>query len=194
MKASVKKSVCTLFFLAAALSCFSLEVNQGELESAGDDSIQFENFGGPYLVIESADAITNIGTELGLAVAEDVLTPITVHPEGKYTLVHAIDSENKSKLSADILILNADAGVDHIKNLRRITTGFLSAAYGYSKEDAETLSVFITIYNAVYRNQIEQFSEKKTAESREFTSCKAGCVMIECSCSLNIGIWMVNNR
>ncbi len=159
----MKKKLCSILcFFTITFTATALDVNTSELEDVSNlnSQIEFENYGGPYAVIESASSILNIGTELGRVVAEDVLTSVTVKPEGKYTLIHAISEENKQKFSGDILILNEDAGVDHIKNLRRILTGYLMASYGYSQTDAETLSVFITIYNAVYRGQINFFTEK----------------------------------
>jgi len=147
-----------VFLICAGV--FAIDVNKGELESAQKDSVQFENYGGPHAVIESADAITGIGRALGEEVAADVENPLSVQPHAKYSLYHVVGSPEENGLDADILFLNANAGVDHINNLRRIITGFLMAAYGYSKEDSETLAVFITVYNAVYRGQLSAFTPK----------------------------------
>lgn len=140
---------------------FSLEVDEKELNVQGSiDSIQFENYGGPHAVIESAHAITNIGTELGTEVSKDILNPSVIKPQAKYSLIHAVDNSDAQGLEADILVLNENAAVDHIRNLRRIVTGYLQAAYGYNAEDAGTIAVYVTIYNAVYRGQIETFRER----------------------------------
>ncbi|MBQ7159822.1 MAG: hypothetical protein IJS09_10450 [Treponema sp.] len=154
-------------FLCVLTSCFALftyasaiEVNEAELQVPGSDGIQFENYGGPYAVIESVDAIIGIGTALGREVAAALETPATIQPGAKYTLVHAIDLQTQGALDADILLLNENAGVDHIKNLRRIIMGYLEAAYGYTREDAETVATFVTIYNAVYRNNLDNFTAK----------------------------------
>ena len=154
-------------FLCLLTACFSLgvyastiEVNETELQASASDAIEFENYGGPYAVIESADAILGIGRRLGEEVAADLETPATIQPGAKYTLVHAIDMQTGTALDADILILNENAGVDHIKNLRRIITGYLEAAYGYSRPDAETVATFVTIYNAVYRGNMDNFKAK----------------------------------
>lgn len=153
--------------LSAVLTClfvwgaFALEVDENEIQSGGSDSaIQFENYGGPHAVIETAQAITGIGTELGVEVAASLEKTIVVRPEGKYTLIHAVDLETAEGLDGDILVLQSSAGVDHIDNVRRILTGFLQAAYGYSQEDASVLSTFITVYNAVYRGQLDYFAGK----------------------------------
>lgn len=158
----MKKSVCGFFLaLAFAAGLSALEVNRPELEVSGDvDAIQFENYGGPHAVIDSAAAIVNIGTELGLEVAEDLENFAVIRPGAKYSLIHAVDLSAAEKLDADILILNKNAGVDHIKNLRRIITGYLQAAYGYETADAEVIATFITVYNAVYRKDIGTFEER----------------------------------
>ncbi|MCR5764089.1 MAG: hypothetical protein K6G00_11980 [Treponema sp.] len=158
----MKKSVCGLFFaLAFAAALSALEVNRPELEESGSvDTVQFENYGGPHAVIDTAAAIVNIGTELGLEVAQDLENFAVIRPDAKYSLIHAVDSSVAEKLDADILILNKNAGVDHIKNLRRIITGYLQAAYDYESEDAEVIATFITVYNAVYRNDIATFEER----------------------------------
>ncbi len=153
------------FFVLTA--CFSLlayasaiEVDETELQVPGSDTIEFENYGGPYAVIESADAILGIGRRLGEEVALALESPATIQPGAKYSLVHAIDMQSQGALDADILLLNESAGVDHIKNLRRIITGYLEAAYGYTRPDAETVATFVTVYNAVYRGNLDNFNAK----------------------------------
>lgn len=136
------------------------QVNRGELEAGQGGAVQFENYGGTHAVIDSAAAIVGIGTALGNEVAAGLENPLSVQPYAKYSVYHVVGSEGEGGLDADILFINASAGVDHINNLRRIITGYLMAAYGYGREDAETLSVFITVYNAVYRGNLANFSSK----------------------------------
>ena len=158
----MKKSICGLLIsLAFAAGLPALEVNRPELEVSGSiDSVQFENYGGPHAVIDSAAAIVNIGTELGREAAADIENFAVIRPGAKYSLIHAVDLSTTEKLDADILVLNRNAGVDHIKNLRRIITGYLQAAYGYETDDAEVIATFITVYNAVYRKDIGMFEER----------------------------------
>ena len=159
----VKKVLALTLICAGFVQAVSaVEVDEPELQSTGSlgDSIEFENYGGPYAVIETAEAITGIGTALGLEVAQSLETPVTVQPGAKYSLIHAVDLSTQEKLDADILLLNENAQVDHIKNLRRIIAGYLSAAYGYDMQDAETIAVFVTLYNAVYRGQMNVFEER----------------------------------
>ena len=157
----MKKFACVIIACVSLLgSASAIEVDEIELQVSGGDAIQFENYGGPYAVIETADAIVGIGTALGREVAAAVETAATIQPAAKYTLIHAIDMQTQTGLAADILLLNETAGVDHIRNLRRIITGYLEAAYGYTRADAETIATFVTIYNAVYRKQLDNFTAK----------------------------------
>ena len=171
----MKKIQCLIIAFLFLTPVFSLEVDKPELEGAGSSQIEFENYGGPYAVIESAEAITGIGEALGRVVHEKLTEPATVEPNGKYTLIHAVDGEKSDLLDGDILVLSENAGVDHIKNLRRILTGYLNTAYGYSREDSETIATFVTIYNAVYRKQIETFKSKyKDVVLKNLSAEKAG--------------------
>ncbi|MCR4823361.1 MAG: hypothetical protein K5873_10890 [Treponema sp.] len=162
---------------------FAVEVNQDELKAGQADSIQFENYGGPHAVIESADSITGIGVALGKEVLADIENPLAVQPQGKYSLYHVVGSPEEKGLDADILFLNQNAMVDHINNLRRIISGYLMTAYSYSKEDAETLSVFVTVYNAVYRGNLENFSSKYKASVLTYLTDQA------CGLSTNWEEW-----
>ncbi len=155
----MKKLICALSMAFLVGSAWTIDVNRSELESAGA-SVEFENYGGPHAVIETARAIRDIGGALGRQVAKNVQVQATYGEGAKYTLIHAVTDEGKGKLDADILVLNKTAGVDHIVNLRRIITGFLAEAYGYSEEDAGTIATFVTVYNAVYRGDIDSFTGK----------------------------------
>ncbi|MBP5158481.1 MAG: hypothetical protein ILP18_11495, partial [Treponema sp.] len=88
----MKKLLCILVSaLATGALAWSLGVDEPEIQSAGTDSVQFENYGGPHAVIETAAAITNIGTELGRVVAQDLAAPVTAGAGGKYTVIHTVD-------------------------------------------------------------------------------------------------------
>lgn len=178
MKHTLRKVMVLASLLAfGSVNFFAIEVDEPELQSTGSigDSIQFENYGGPYAVIETAAAITGIGTALGEEVARDVEQYMTIQPYAKYSLIHAVDTATDQKLDADILILNENAQVDHINNLRRIVAGYLSAAYGYDLSDAQTIAVFVTLYNAVYRGQMNIFEDRyKTVVTQNLSEDKVG--------------------
>ncbi|MBR1639632.1 MAG: hypothetical protein IJ688_09640 [Treponema sp.] len=153
-------SLFTLSLLVSVLS-FSLEVDRSELQSiSSNTTIEFISYTGPHRVIDSAASIRGIGESLGNVISQKRESQNETGSASRYSVIHAIDPNESGKLDADIIILGPDAGVDHINNLRRIIAGYLSAAYGYSNEDADTLAVFITVYNAVYRGKLSDAGKK----------------------------------
>lgn len=179
----MKRFVCGVAAAFALFAASAIEVNESEIKATSQEAekIQFENYAGPHTVIESADAIRNIGISLGSRIAEAPEENATYDPAGKYTLVHAVSTnadsaaEESGKFDADILVLNSTAGVDHINNLRRIVAGFVQAAYGYTADEADTLAIFVTVYNAVYRGEMGTFIEKyKNAVVEQLTESRAG--------------------
>ncbi len=168
-------TLAVLFFLTAigalAPEAFALEVDRNELGTANAASIEFINYNGPHSVVSTAAEITGIGTALGSS-----LLAAGVSGDGtRYRIIHAVDPAVATGLDADILVLGANAGVDHIDNIRRILAGYLTAAYGYSAKDANTLAVFVTVYNAVNRGKLEALSKKyKPVVMGYVTSDKVG--------------------
>lgn len=156
----LRKSIVAGLFVFASLPLFSLDVYEDELKSAGStDTIVFINYTGPYARIDSLSSIKGIGSALGVEIAK-APEKSTTAGNVRYSVIHAVDPEETKKLDADIIIIGKDATVDHINNLRHIIASYLSSAYGYSENDAETIAVFITVYNAVYRGNIQQLQSK----------------------------------
>lgn len=165
-----------IFFAFALTDAFAIDVNENELKSTGDEgTIVFENYSGPHAVIETIEAIKAIGSGLGNRLRQQGLDQsATIGANEKYTVIHAVD-ETTGKLDADIFIINSKATVDHIRNLRRIIGAYLSAAYGYTENDAATVATFVTVYNAVYRNNMEAFNSKyKDIVTKNLTESKCG--------------------
>lgn len=155
MKKIISGIVLTLLCFSGL---FSLEVNEPELKATGSETIEFINYMGPHKVIDSLASIKAIGSDMGKLIVPE--TASNVGNKSKYYVVHAVDPTETGKLDADILFVGADATVDHIVNLRRIISAYLSSAYGYSEKDADTLAVFVTVYNAVYRGKLDTFKSK----------------------------------
>ena len=158
----MKKIVFISFGMAAALFLWG-QVDRPELNSVDFSAVDFRNYEGPHQKIDSIAEIRGIGFSLAR------------RDEGgegryfsKYRLLHLVDSQNTGLLDADVLILEAGAGVDHIDNLRRILAAYLEDAYEYSPEEAEVFSRFITYYNAVYRGRKDVISEKYTPLVNQF--------------------------
>ena len=138
----------------------ALGVNIDEIRSTSSEVIQFESYSGPHALVESAEAITDIGRNLGRQVASNVNKSAVYGKNAKYTVIHSVTDGEKNKLDADIILINDTASVDHITNLRRILIGYLTTAYGYETADASTIATFITVYNAVYRQNFDVFKAK----------------------------------
>lgn len=148
-------------FVFTFSSLTSLEVDKSELENGSKDTtIEFINYTGPHKVIDSLAAIKGIGSTMGDVIAQSIENATTTDKHSKYYVIHAVDANETEKLDADILIIGENATVDHIINVRRIISAYISAAYGYSEKDADTLAVFITVYNAVYRGKIDSYKNK----------------------------------
>ncbi len=157
---------------------FAVEVNEKELETVSVDAVVFENYTGPHSVINTADEISNIGTELGKKLKPNIEKQTTVGSEIKYQVIHAIDPTETGKLDADIFIIGSNSAVDHIKNIRRIISSYLVTTYDYSVSDANTLATFITVYNAVYRGNLNKFQEKyKKVVTNNLSSEKVGIAL-----------------
>ena len=156
------KKLLSVFFVSLLISTniFALEVDKTELQSTKSTTIEFISYTGPHKIIDSVEAIKGIGKSLGKEIAPSRDTSKTANLGNKYTVIHAIDENETGKFDADIIFINKDANVDHITNLRRIISAYLVSAYDYSEADADTLAVFITVYNAVYRGDLDSFKNK----------------------------------
>ncbi len=173
MKINKFASIAAIFAFLAAISATALEVNEDEIRVT--DEIRFENYTGPHAVIETAEAITEIGRGLGRQVARNPEAPGSFGLNGKYSVIHAIDPNEAKKFDADIILINSNATVDHIRNLRRIIAGYLSTAYGYNNSDATTIATFVTVYNAVYRQNLDVFQARyKDVVTKNLTKEKCG--------------------
>lgn len=169
----MKKSVIArLCLMALAAASFALEVDKKEIDTgAAGDAITFVNYTGPHATVSSASEITGIGSGLGKQIAGGR----SAGDQNRYYVIHAVDAATKTGYDADILVIGKDAEVDHIDNIRRILSGYLGAAYGYSDKDARTLATFITVYNAVYRGKLDMFKSRyKPVVTDNLTAENAG--------------------
>lgn len=146
----------TLFVLTLAIVVFrveSIEVDVDELREHIDREIEFTNYEGEHDLVSTAEEIKAIGRLLAIPEGRVLL-------KDKYSLIHAVDSQDAPTRDADIVSFDRAAGVDHIDNVRRIIAGYLEEAYGYAPSDAATLAIFITLYNAIFRGEIAFFSQR----------------------------------
>jgi hypothetical protein len=155
----MKKTIVTILVFLSVVGLFAQDVAEEELRSV-DREIIFVNYEGPYDRIDTADEIKGLGWYLANVMDQ---TKERASFLLKYSVIRAIDPAEKGKYDADIFSIDRDAKVDHIDNVRRILAGYLEGAFDYSAEDARTLARFATIYNAVYRGQLEYLSDKYKA-------------------------------
>ena len=170
--------VAAVFFAGTAFFASALEVDRAELQSAGANSVVFINYTGPHQIINTVEQIRSIGSGLGRSISANSARESRAGQATRYYVIHAVDPSTTEKLDADILILGEQAIVDHIDNLRRIIAAYLESAYGYSRQDSQTLAVFVTVYNAVYRGKLDVFKQKyKTVVTKNLTADKAGLAL-----------------
>ncbi len=130
-----------------------------DLELKSVDPVEFINYVGPHERVDSLAEIMAIGTQLA-----DLTETGRSDYAGKYSVQHLSSAESSPFFDADILSLSPTAGVDHIRNLRHIISGYLQARYRYDVADADTISTFITYYNAYYRQDASYFENKFSPE------------------------------
>lgn len=173
----------TKILLAAALALsgamlFAVEVDENELETVSQDAVVFENYTGPHTVVNTAAEIADIGNRLGRSISSDVENSGSAGNPARYQIIHAIDPNEKGKLDADIFIIGSSSSIDHIRNVRRVIAAYLSTAYGYSSQDAGTVATFVTVYNAVYRGNMDYFQSKyKKAVTDNLSQDRAGIAL-----------------
>ncbi len=153
MKLSHKIIVFSLLVVTPLLYA---QVDSKELQSIGEREIIFENYTGNYDYKESVSSIEGIGKRLSDGLNNDSAKK-EYHYLNKYSVYHCISENEIDKFNADVISIDAGARVEHIRNVRLIISSYLVNQYRYSKKDAATLAYFITIYNAVYRQDLPYF-------------------------------------
>ncbi|MDF1568534.1 MAG: P83/100 family protein [Spirochaetaceae bacterium] len=166
--------IAVALVLGASLSWGQdVSVDRDELASIGDQTIKFINYVGPHEFVNTLDQIRSIGRMLGESIDPGESGEASVG--GKYRVLHIVSPDIEEGLDADIFILEPEAAVDHIANLRTIIAGYLETAYGFASRDAYLLAEFITYYNAVYRGDIAMANQRyKAPVTEELVADKMG--------------------
>ncbi|MFC1671244.1 P83/100 family protein [Spirochaetota bacterium] len=150
----MKRMSLVFFILLISGSIFALEVDVDEIKKA--KKVKFVNYKGRYKTRTSVREIKAIGRILARKTRR---ANKRYRYRMKYSIIHAVSKKQPKKLSGDIFIIDRNAKVGHIKNVRRIISGYLESRYKYSTRHAKVLSFFITYYNAVYRGDLKYFSK-----------------------------------
>lgn len=152
MKKQYIFSLIMLSCLLISTPVKSLEVDVKEIKSK---PVVFINYPGTYDRPDTIEAIEDIGKMLAKDAGDTVRISYL-----KYSVIHAVSTDQPEKFSADIFSIDKNAKVGHIDMVRRITASYLESRYGYSKRDARTLALFLSYYNAIYRKNLTYFSSK----------------------------------
>lgn len=152
----MKKYIFALAIILFTTSIFAYEVDIDEIKSK---RINFTNYAGKGSKSESVSEIKSIGYRLSNRVKngkEDTVFRYYM----KYSVVRALAGDGDKKFSADIIFLDKNARVDHIRNVRRIISAYLEGMYGYTEREADAIALYTTYYNALYRGNTGYFSSK----------------------------------
>ncbi|MDH4128511.1 MAG: hypothetical protein OEV44_07145 [Spirochaetota bacterium] len=149
----MKKIFCFILIIFAFSSkIYSLEVDVDELKKLR--KVKFINYKGPHGKIDSISDVRYIGSKLALGSKKLGNNSIYKY-YNKYSIIHAVSENEKDKFSADIFSIDKKAKVNHIKYIRHIMSGYLQNRYKYSKIQADTLALYLSYYNAIYRGNMD---------------------------------------
>jgi hypothetical protein len=167
---SLHRLCSVMLFLLPNILFAQTGVNTDELNTAAG-IVDFENNSNHPDVINTNDEIRQIGMLLAKNINDSQgkrIKNIRIGALDRYSLIEVVGRPSEDGLSADVIELGYNAGVDHIRNLRTIISGYLEYAYGYTQEEADELAVLITVYNAVNRKNINRFTKnyQKSVASR----------------------------
>ncbi|MFA5518449.1 MAG: P83/100 family protein [Spirochaetota bacterium] len=167
-----KISLIALLVLTSAISSWSMEVDIDEILKS--DRVNFTNYSGRQRGTDSVQDIRNIGTGLARGAGTTGYNKLFRY-HMKYSILRAMSDDDKEKYSADIFFIDQDAKVDHIKNVRRIISSYLVSMYSYSIREADTLALFLSYYNAIYRGDMDYISKTyNEAVTKHVNSSNAG--------------------
>ncbi len=155
---------------AASASAAALGVDTNELKTA--PKIDFVNYTGSVNIFDTDLDIRGIGMNLARQIhgGQPVASFWT-----KYSAIHATDTAEPDKLSADIISFDKDAKIDHIDNVRRVVSAYLSSLYQYPRRDSDLLALFVSYYNAANRGILAYFTGKyKNVVLSHLTADKVG--------------------
>ncbi|WP_151073661.1 P83/100 family protein [Borreliella turdi] len=129
------------------------EVDKEKLKDFVNMDLEFVNYKGPYDSTNTYEQIVGIGEFLARPL---INSNSSSSYYGKYFINRFIDDQDK-KASVDVFSIGIKSQLDSILNLRRILTGYLMKSFDYERSSAELIAKVITIYNAVYRGDLDYY-------------------------------------
>jgi hypothetical protein len=157
----------TVFFSVTPV--FTQRVDEDELKKS--NKIDFQNFKGRYKEINTVQEIRGMGSALAAGAEKSGFNTVFSY-QGKYSVVRVFDKQGGGLLSADIISIDKSARIDSVVNIRRIISGYLTTAYGYSAEEADTLALYATYYNAVYRGNTKYFFSRYIPAVKKYINAR----------------------
>ncbi|AIJ30088.1 P83/100 family protein [Borreliella valaisiana] len=152
----MKKMLLIFSFFLVFLNGFPLnarEVDREKLKDFVNMDLEFVNYEGPYDFSNTYEQIVGIGEFLAKPL---INSNSNSSYYGKYFINRFIDDQDK-KASVDVFSIGSRSELDSIFNLRKILAGYLIKAFDYERSSAELISKVITIYNAVYRGDLDYY-------------------------------------
>jgi hypothetical protein len=133
----------------------ALGVDVDELKTAA--KVEFVDYSGPINIFQTDLDIRGIGRSLAAQILKGL--PVANY-QVKYSAIHAVDTAEPDRLSADIISLDRAARIDHIANVRRVVAAYTASLYKYPQKDSDLLALFVSYYNAIYRGKLPYFAGK----------------------------------
>ncbi|QFI14836.1 P83/100 family protein [Borrelia sp. CA_690] len=152
----MKKMLLIFSFFLVFLNGFPLnarEVDREKLKDFVNMDLEFVNYKGPYDFSNTYEQIVGIGEFLARPL---INSNSNSSYYGKYFINRFIDDKDK-KASVDVFSISSKSQLDSIYNLRKILVGYLIKSFDYDRSSAELISKVITIYNAVYRGDLDYY-------------------------------------
>lgn len=169
----MKKIYAIVIIIIASIPLsWALEVDVDEILKSR--RVNFTNYTGPQRGSDTVRQIRSIGDQLARGSRAAGFNDFFRY-HMKYSIIRVVSDENEKKYSADIFFIDRNARVDHIRNVRRIVSAYLGNMYSYSTRDADTLALFLTYYNAVYRGDMNYLQQNySSAVMSHITAANAG--------------------
>jgi len=174
----MKKIAWLFIFLLLTVSLWAqLEIDREELKKGRE--VEFINYNGPYEKFLTFEEVRAIGVGIAQKYRQESFRETYRGVLGSFTIIHVYEPADKSqKYNADIFVIEAGAFIDHIRTLRIILAGYLQTAYGLTLDDALLVARFITLYNAVFRGDLNYFAQSyKPKVMTYLTSRDAGLAL-----------------
>ena len=147
MKINRITACCLAILFLAGLAESRGQITIAEKELRKIKAVNFTNYTGevthPDRVVDMVAVGTSLASNMGMRNGRSTVGE-------KYSLTRILSS-NTAKYSADIFGVEKAAKVNHVRNLRRIMSGYITPSFKLNSKLAMTIATFITYYNAWLR-------------------------------------------